>query len=106
MSSVSEPTESRPAWWKAVIATAVVLGLGSGLLWLDLGERIDGRLGNTVAWFVCPLAFPLLVSPLVALLSAWDARRRLAMGMLFVICFYIAHLLPLGVIIAAYFLPH
>jgi cytochrome bd-type quinol oxidase subunit 2 len=106
VSSVSEPTELKPAWWKAVIATAVVLGLGSGLLWFDLGERIDHHLGNTVAWLVCPLAFPLLVSPLVALLSAWDARRRLAMGMLFVTCFYIAHLLPLGVAVVPYFLPH
>ena len=95
--------DGAPVRWGRTVALAMVLGLASGLAWLVVGEWLDGPLGNEVAWFVCPLAFPLALSLLASLRARRHWRISLAQGVTFVGCFYAAHLLPLAVVIAPYY---
>ena len=90
--------------WGRTLALAVVLGLVSGLVWLDVGERLDHRVGNTVSWFICPLAFPLLVSLVMSLRARGPWTRSLAQAVVFVAVFYVAHWLPFAMAVAPFYL--
>lgn len=93
-----------PVRWRHTVALAIVLGLGSGFAWFFVGEWLDGPLGNAVAWFVCPLAFPVALCLSMSLLAhrRWQVSPAKVAG--FVACFYAAHWMPMAVLIASWFL--
>lgn len=93
-----------PIRWGWTVALTIVLGLASGVAWIVVGERLDGLLGNDVAWFVCPLVFPVLLSALMSVRVRRHWKRSLTRGAVFVAFFYAAHWVPMAVVLAPYYL--
>ncbi len=76
---------------RAAAGFGSVLGLGSGISWLIIGDWMAIYLGNKFTWFILPFLIPLLLMPMVVVLSRVPQSRRIVSGLLFYVCFIVAH---------------
>ncbi len=79
-----------------LLSIAFLVGIGSGLLWLRIGEVLDNTYGNFLAWFVCPAIVLLGPSALICFRRNRENKRTWLLGFFFFIIAYIAHWIPYG----------
>jgi hypothetical protein len=85
--------------WAGMMVLGGVLGLWSGILWIIVGDRLDDVLPRFIAWFICPIIFPLLMGCLMALRWRDGWRNSTLKGLVFFTSFYVAHWLPMAILV-------
>jgi hypothetical protein len=79
-----------------LLGIALLVGIGSGLLWFRVGEILDNTYGNFLSWFVCPAIVLLGPSILICFLGNQENKRTWPLGIFFFVIAYTAHWIPYG----------
>ena len=84
----------RIGYFTKIVATATVLGLASGFLWLKMSPWLQDS-GGFVLWIVQPIVPPLLISLAISYYKKPYHTKREIGGLLFWLLCFLSHFIPL-----------